>query len=252
MARAAAEAGCRRARTFAARPTQDDPFCVAALLEEAALRIRTLWNFCMIITCLALAMGLALASRARAEPAGCESGYITACSGVPYGPFSESTYGDTQRLDLFKPLGSGPFPVIVFVHGGAWTGSNRSLGPAAQDWLGVLRQLSRGYAVVSVDYRYATDQRPFAEPVRDVTRAIRWLKRNAAEYQLDATRMALWGHSAGAHIAALIGATSEQKTFDERFPIGHPDEPLNEFDSRTSLVIGFGGVYDFRQDLSWG
>ncbi|MDB4972857.1 MAG: hypothetical protein JWN48_1198, partial [Myxococcaceae bacterium] len=52
--------------------------------------------------------------------------------------------------------------------------------------------------------------------------------------------------------AALMGATSEQKTFDERFPIGHPDQPLNEFDSRTSLVIGFGGVYDFRQDLSWG
>ena len=114
------------------------------------------------------------------------------------------------RLDLYIPTsGSGPFPVLIWIHGGGWAGGSKSPipGPCTQ-------ALAQGFAIAALDYLLTSQAALFApEPVifpaqiHDVKGAVRWLRANAATYQLDPTRFASHGTSAGGHLSALL-ATS--------------------------------------------
>ena len=100
--------------------------------------------------------------------------------------------GTDLLLDLYLPqAASGRVPVIVFLHGGGWSGGTRTTGPDftrfyAQD----------GFAVASLEYRL-TPGVTFPSNAEDVKTAIRWLRANATTYGLDAGRLCLWGTSAG-------------------------------------------------------
>ncbi|MFC4562305.1 alpha/beta hydrolase [Nocardiopsis mangrovi] len=111
-------------------------------------------------------------------------------------------------VDVHVPdSGPGPFPVVVYAHGGAFIAGVPRMGP----W-GTLP--SRGIAVVSVDYRLCGEAR-YPEPVEDVITAVRWVRANGSGFGLDPSRVAGWGSSAGAYLvgrAALTGGES----------IGHP------------------------------
>lgn len=110
--------------------------------------------------------------------------------------------GKPLALDLFKPSSpTGALPVIIFLHGGGWSGGTRTTGPDfgrffAQD----------GFAMVSIDYRLVPGI-TFPANLEDVKTAIRWVRANAAAHGLDGARIALWGTSAGGHLAALAGLT---------------------------------------------
>lgn len=176
---------------------------------------------------------------------------MVVCSALAYGQYSAPALGSTQRLDLFLPKGPGPFPVIVWVHGGAWTTGNRGL---SDDWPGLARQLARGYAVASIDYRLASTSTGirFPTPLYDVKQAVRWLKWAAPRYRLQGARMALWGHSAGAHLAALAGGTTAVGALEPPFASFGPAYWLLVFySSSVRLVIGYGGVYDLGANLAW-
>jgi acetyl esterase/lipase len=210
------------------------------------MKVRSLLTQLLLCSCLVSVCG-ASAVRAQTRPdlSSCASFYITACTDIAYGPQNASKLGSTQRFDLYKPLGAGPFPLIVYVHGGAWIEQDRQLGPLADDWRGVVRQLQRGYAVASVDYRLASDFVRFPAPIHDVMQAIRYLKQNAQTLDIDPKRFALWGHSAGAHIAALIGEVSGKDLFTPRDDYGEYTVP-SDVDAGVSLIIGFAGIYDLR------
>lgn len=110
-----------------------------------------------------------------------------------------------QKLDLYLPEpGSGPWPTLVFVHGGAW----RMCDKADLQLEGALRGLGRGYAVVSVNYRL-TSEVVYPHPVHDVQRALEWVKVQGPWYGLDPNRIVLWGESAGAHLAAHAALRDE-------------------------------------------
>ena len=113
-----------------------------------------------------------------------------------------------QTLDLFVPPGSGPFPLIIWIHGGGWQGGSNELSGIefAGDFL------PHGFALASLDYRFVQDA-SFPAPIEDCKSALLWLKKNAAQYHLDAGRVGVCGESAGAHLAALLAVTGDSAKF---------------------------------------
>ena len=118
---------------------------------------------------------------------------------VPYGTLPE------QVLDLYyPPEGKGPWPLIIYIHGGGWTLGNRR--ECALD--GIIAAIHSGYAVASIDYRLAPAVK-YPEFLFDAKTAVRWARANAAEFDFDPTRFAVMGDSAGAHLALLVGFTPD-------------------------------------------
>jgi acetyl esterase/lipase len=116
------------------------------------------------------------------------------------------------HLDLHVPAGTGPFPVVLWVHGGGWqTGSRVGLPESIAPFGFHERMLAHGYAVADVDYRLALEA-PFPAQLADVQAAIRWLRHYAQQLKLDPLRFAALGESAGGHLAALAGLTGEGET----------------------------------------
>ncbi|MEU1042959.1 alpha/beta hydrolase fold domain-containing protein [Streptomyces sp. NPDC005551] len=116
------------------------------------------------------------------------------------------------ELDLWLPEeATGPVPVVVFVHGGAWrTGLRDDVGPRFRDWVpGPFARLVRaGYAVACPDYRLSGEAVHPAQ-LDDITSALRWLHLRSGELGLDTGRTVVWGESAGGHLAALAALTAE-------------------------------------------
>ena len=114
----------------------------------------------------------------------------------------EHAYGadPKQRLDLVKPAGIANAPVLLFVHGGGWSiGDKAHAAPDKARWAN-----SKGWAFASANYRLVP-QATVEQQAADVASAIAWLRANAAKEGLDPNRIVLMGHSAGAHLVALVG-----------------------------------------------
>ncbi|HEU0162261.1 MAG TPA: alpha/beta hydrolase [Rhizomicrobium sp.] len=117
-------------------------------------------------------------------------------------------------LDLYRPAASRPLPLLVFLHGRAWNGGDARQSASMADLPRELAALAaRGYVVAGVTVRPASEAR-FPAPVQDVKAAIRWLRRQASSYNIDPTRVALWGEGTGGHLAALTGASCGVPLFD--------------------------------------
>jgi acetyl esterase/lipase len=117
---------------------------------------------------------------------------------VRYGGQSEH-----QVFDAFVPPSPGSHPVVIWIHGGGWSGGDRI---SEADY--ALQLVCRGYVVVGVDYRRSWEA-PYPAQLIDVRNAIRVVRHRAAELGVDPSRVGLWGASAGAHLAAMVGTTNE-------------------------------------------
>ena len=107
-----------------------------------------------------------------------------------------------NKLDIYLPAtGDGPFPVIVWIHGGAFKMGSKSMVSGVEPYL-----VGKGYAVASIDYRLSGEA-IFPAQIYDVKAAIRFLKANAATYKLNPEKFATWGESAGAGLASLAGTS---------------------------------------------
>lgn len=121
---------------------------------------------------------------------------------IAYGSLS-----DRQKLDIYYPETSESAagllrPCIIFFHGGAFIKGDKrryQLAPA-------LTGIGNGYAVVSVGYRLYPEAR-WSDPVLDAASAVAYVVGHAADLGIDASRIALWGESAGAHLALQVGCT---------------------------------------------
>lgn len=104
-----------------------------------------------------------------------------------------------QLLDLYLPEkpAETPLPLIVWVHGGGWSGGSKDRCPGTY-------LADEGFAVASINYRL-TDVAQWPAQIDDCRAAIRWLRQHADEYGLDAEHVGVWGGSAGGHLVALLG-----------------------------------------------
>lgn len=124
------------------------------------------------------------------------------------------TYGKAGnaelKLDLARPTGDGPFPAIVFIHGGGWSGGDR------RAYRGQIREAAtRGYVAATISYRlmqfdHAQRETTTAAPIfpaqiHDAKAAIRWVRAHADRYRVDPDRIGVTGASAGGHLALLVG-----------------------------------------------
>jgi alpha-L-fucosidase 2 len=161
---------------------------------------------------------------------------LAASTGQAAQKFSDIEYrqidGESIKLDAMVPDGTGPFPVAILVHGGGWSsgdksGSNRP-GDSADitPWFAPLT--GAGFVWFSINYRLAP-RHPWPAGFSDVQEAIRWVKAHASEYKGDPRRIALFGHSAGGHLACLAGV------------LAGPD-------TRVQAVVGFAAVTDLEAD----
>jgi acetyl esterase/lipase len=111
--------------------------------------------------------------------------------------------GEDLQLDIYYPRAAPPpggYPLIIWIHGGGWI-----LGSKRQDVF--VRHFPRyGYAIASLEYRLAAGA-PFPAQIRDVRTATGWLLKNANQLELDATKFAVAGQSAGGHLALLLALT---------------------------------------------
>jgi len=140
-----------------------------------------------------------------------------------------------ERLDVhLPPIGAGPFPVVVWIHGGGWDRGDRGLSAAGpQQGL-----LGAGYAVVSVDYRLSAEA-VFPAQIDDIKAAIRFVRAHTADFNLDTTRIGVWGDSAGGQLAALAGTSGDIAAFDD-VALGNIDRS-----SRVQAVVDWYGPSSF-------
>jgi len=114
-------------------------------------------------------------------------------------------YGEnaSQQLDLYQPVGVKDAPIMVYIHGGGWKrGDKRAVGEKVAFFSG------RGWVFASVNYRLLPEGKHPVN-VNDVAQAIAWVHDHAQDYNGNPNQLFVMGHSAGAHLAALV-ATSEE------------------------------------------
>ncbi len=135
-------------------------------------------------------------------------------SAAEFKTFKDISYHHTpvstqQILDIYVPDGVDNFarlPVHIFVHGGAWTKGDKKLKrPDIQAYT------DRGVILVSLNYRLGPKHK-YPDNVKDIVQASAWIRKNIRAYSGNPNRLVLSGHSAGAHLAALVG-------------VGTPDVP---------------------------
>ncbi|MEJ8812877.1 alpha/beta hydrolase [Variovorax ureilyticus] len=117
---------------------------------------------------------------------------------------SEYAYGldALQKLDFWPAAaGARPAPLVLFVHGGGWKLGDKRSATGMQKVEHFTRE---GFAFASMNYRLVPDA-TVEQQAADVAAAVAWLRGHAARLGIDASRIVLMGHSAGAHLAALVG-----------------------------------------------
>ena len=143
---------------------------------------------------------------------------------IPY----KQVEGHDLYADFYVPEDVENPPVIMWIHGGGWTELNRK-------WCLVFPQLERGYAVCSVDYRYA-DEAIFPSQMLDLKDALLFVKENGKKYGYDGSKVILSGDSAGGHLCSLLGVSA-----------GNKDWEKEGFDYSVAAVVDFCGPTHFGE-----
>lgn len=103
-----------------------------------------------------------------------------------------------HQLDVYAPVSGGPFPILLFVHGGSWYNGSK-------DWYEQLgRHLAQKNVVCAViNYRLG-EEASYEDMASDVAMALKWMREHGSQYQGDPQKLFIAGHSAGGHLSALV------------------------------------------------
>lgn len=158
--------------------------------------------------------------------------------------YKDVVYADksaSEKLDIYLPEdGSGSYPVIIFVHGGAFLSGDKT---QELDFLDTV--LASGYAAVSVNYRLSSEA-IFPAAINDVKAAIRFIRANAETYHIDPDKIALWGGSAGGNLVSLAGTTGGTNNLYD-VTLGNEDVS----DDVLAVVDWFGPIFFSTMDAEF-
>ncbi len=175
---------------------------------------------------------------------------MTGCSGLSVMPGGSSTFAsveptyadlayatgsDAQKLDLYIPEGTGPFPVVIMVHGGGFMFGDKADGAGLT---GVDQLLAAGYAVASINYRLSAEAQ-YPAQIFDAKASVRFLRANAEQYNLNPDKFGAWGASAGGNLVSLLGTTCGVEEL-EGAELGNADQS-----SCVQAVVDWFGPIDF-------
>lgn len=127
-----------------------------------------------------------------------------------------------EQGDIYIPEGTGPFPLVVTVHGGGWKSRSR------KDMDSIAESLAaHGFVVFNINYRFSPEHRHPA-PIDDLEKAIRFLKSNKEKFKISPEKIGLWGYSSGGHTTSYYALTRAQSD-----------------DLKVKAVVSGGAPYDF-------
>jgi len=134
---------------------------------------------------------------------------------------------------IYQPKGPGPFPTVLYLHGGAWTSNDRTTNPAMPKAVA-----EGGNLVVSIDFRQGGDH-PFPSSIIDINYATRWLKVHARDFNGSPDSIGGMGSSSGGHLIVLAG----MRPRDPRYTV-RPFVESPSVDASLAYVIPCSGVLD--------
>ncbi|MEM1169331.1 MAG: alpha/beta hydrolase [Cyanobacteria bacterium P01_H01_bin.35] len=139
------------------------------------------------------------------------------------------------QLDIYQSLAPKPQPTVIFIHGGGWVDRSREV-----ELFFLLPYLKMGFSVVNVEYRLAAQSlAPVA--VADCRCALRWVMRNAQQYNFDVEKIIVSGFSAGGHLAMMTGMLCAAAGFDSYC---EDDEEL-----KVAAIVNWYGITDVKDLL---
>lgn len=159
----------------------------------------------------------------------------TCQTGLVYG----NAGGEDLLLDLYLPEpaeeNEPPRAAVLYIHGGGWVQGSRA-GPSGVAF--ALEMSAEGLVVASIDYRLAP-KHPAPAAIEDCKLAVRWLKANCEQYNLDPDRILAMGNSAGGHLAAMVALARPEAGFEP--------EDLAEHSSSVMAALDLCGITDVAE-----
>ena len=138
------------------------------------------------------------------------------------------------RCDVYQPESETPRPVMLVIHGGAWTMGTRFTMIRHARILA-----NRGYVVMAFDYRLAPKFKWPAQ-IHDCKHAVRWIREHAAQYNADPKEVYVYGYSAGGHLGSLLATTDKEDGLE-----GEDVAPYSKHSTRIQGLIAGGSPMEF-------
>ena len=140
------------------------------------------------------------------------------------------------KLDIWYPRDNpNPTPTVIFIHGGGWIFGSKE-GAVYQ----LLPYLEKGWRAVNVEYRMAGNSLAPGS-VEDTRCALRWVFRNAKQYNFDTTKIVLTGQSAGGHLSLITGMLPDGTPLDNRC---YADAKYGDVPMKVAAIVNWYGIAD--------
>lgn len=157
--------------------------------------------------------------------------------------YKTNSLGKSVSLDLYRPKNqtAEKLPVVVYVHGGAWAKGDQVVRADNYIERFILKLVEKNYAVISIDYTLVSETVHFPVPIEDTKDAVRWVRKNAAQYHFDPDNIGFFGASSGAHMSLLAAYTPDSEY------MGSPE--LSSYSAKVNYVVDNFGPTDLNKLL---